>query len=116
MDRLVKTLDNVEDSEDDLANSNCHNKTTVYLIGDCSSGVPYFRSLQHGLEDVAKFTFNKRQYQLQMLASASKEAAVAMTKSTVLDIVSIGLKVNRFNPVKLVQIPTTNLTDYPSLH
>ena len=89
--------------------------TTVYLIGDCAIGVPYFRSLQHGLENVTKFTFNKDLYQLRMLASAAKESTVAMTKSTVLDMASVGLKINRFNPIRIVKIPTDNLRDYAGL-
>jgi len=110
MDKFVTSINNSNDK-----NKDNDNNTTVYLIGDCAIGVPYFRSLQHGLEDVTKFTFNKKLYQLQMLTSASKESTVAMTKSTILDVTSIGLKINRFNPVKLVHIPVTDLRDYPGL-
>ena len=74
------------------------NGKNVYVIGDAACGVPYFKSLRHGLKDADNFILNPFVYDLYMKESAAIVMSVASSFSLGLTLTNMYLRGSRYSP------------------
>lgn len=70
----------------------------VYLIGDAAAGVPYFRSLQQGLQNLSLLGQDVIAYNTGMEDVIEKEETLAMVKSSVSSCFALGIHVSHYFP------------------
>ena len=68
-----------------------HGTKTVYLVGDCAIGVPYFTSLQYGLSNLKHLTMDMNFYNQSMNDITKNQLIEAMVRTNILDGISTGL-------------------------
>jgi hypothetical protein len=71
---------------------------TVYVIGDCAVGVPYFKSLQNGLENLPLIFLDPNQYNIAMENRVFPTTSSALVQTNSYDLASLYLQISRWVP------------------
>jgi hypothetical protein len=74
---------------------------SVFLVGDCAIGVPYFKSLQKGLENLSCFIFSIPQYDEEMKKRSSVITSSSLVQTLSYSFLSTYLQISRALPLQL---------------